>query len=145
MLKKLKRYVNLAWSNFSTMKKFVVLITSTKAIVLIYWNMLWIDMSFKFEIKFVFVVIVDFSCRFCRFEFDNFEIIQRSDFVSRFNSENLTRFKSVLTAVFDDSNLCINVQKFDVRLKRKLNDSLINFSMKWIFVGYFEFQMNCEN
>ena len=38
-------------------------------------------------------------------------------------------FESVLTTVFDDSNLCINVRWFDVRLKKKLNDSLVDFSM----------------
>ena len=62
-VEKIETLFDLTRSNFSTMKKLVVLITSTKAVDLIYWNMLWIDMCFKSEIKSVFVEIVDFNCR----------------------------------------------------------------------------------
>ena len=119
--------MSLFWSNFSTIKKFVVLITSTKAIDLIYWNMLWIDMCFRFEIKFVFVEIVDFSSRFVVSNSIIFEVIQRSDLstsIIKFNA-----FENVLTTIFDDSSLCINVRWLDVWLNKKLNDSLINFSV----------------
>ena len=34
-----------------------------KAVDLIYWNMLWSDMCFRFEIRFAFVEIADFNCR----------------------------------------------------------------------------------
>ena len=90
--------------------------------------MLWIDMCFiKLEIKLVFIEIVDFNCRFVVSNSIVHEAIQRSDLsasIIKFNA-----FESVLTTIFDDSNLCISVRWLDVRLKKKLNDSLINFSM----------------
>ena len=59
-IKKIEALCEFNSIKFSTMKKLAVLITSTKAINLIYWNMLWINMCFKFEIKSAFVEIVYF-------------------------------------------------------------------------------------
>ena len=66
-------------------------------------------MCFKIEIKFAFVEIADFNCQF--FVVSNsmiLETIQRSSL-----STSITKFdafESVLTTVFDDSNLCINAR-----------------------------------
>ena len=129
------------WFNsidFSTIKKLSILITSTKAVDLIYWSMLWIDMCFiKLEIKFVFIEIVDSNCCFVVSNSIIHEVIQRSDLsasIIKFDA-----FESVLTTVFDGLNLCISVRWFDVRLNKKLSDSLINFSMNC------EFLLNISN
>ena len=65
-------------------------------------------MCFKFEIKFVFVEIANFNCRFVVSNSIIFEVIQRSNLsvsIMKFDA-----FENVLTTVFDDSDLCINAQ-----------------------------------